>query len=83
MIAPLSAALAWQAFRAYLLAMGLPLSRPNEFSAMPPTRSAGSAVAIMLAAAGAAILVAASALWFHYGTAVFFETIAAGIAGCF
>ena len=23
------------------------------------------------------------ALWFHYGTAVFFEMIAAGIAACF
>jgi hypothetical protein len=29
------------------------------------------------------MLVAALALWFRYGTAVFFETIAAGIAGCF
>ena len=32
---------------------------------------------------GAAILIAALALWVHYGTTVFFETIAAGIAGCF
>jgi hypothetical protein len=25
----------------------------------------------------------AAALWFHYGTAVFFEMIAAGISACF
>jgi hypothetical protein len=29
------------------------------------------------------LLVGALALWFRYGTAVFFETIASGIAGCF
>ena len=32
---------------------------------------------------GALLFVAALALWFHYGTAVFFETIAAGFATCF
>jgi hypothetical protein len=32
---------------------------------------------------GAVALLAALALWYHYGTAVFFETIAAGISGCF
>jgi hypothetical protein len=31
----------------------------------------------------ALLLVAALGLWFHYGTAVFFETIAAGFASCF
>jgi hypothetical protein len=35
------------------------------------------------AALGGVVLVAALTLWFRYGTAVFFETIAAGIAGCF
>ncbi|WP_375411808.1 hypothetical protein [uncultured Bradyrhizobium sp.] len=30
-----------------------------------------------------AILLGASVLWFHYGTAVFFEMIASGIAACF
>ena len=29
------------------------------------------------------LLVGALGLWFHYGTAVFFETIAAGFANCF
>jgi hypothetical protein len=32
---------------------------------------------------GAASAVGALALWFHYGTAVFFEMIASGIAACF
>jgi hypothetical protein len=32
---------------------------------------------------GAALLLAALVLWFHYGTAVFFEMIAAGISACF
>jgi len=30
-----------------------------------------------------ALVGATLALWAHYGTAVFFETIAAGIAACF
>jgi hypothetical protein len=38
---------------------------------------AGSAVLV------AAILLGASVLWIHYGTAVFFEMIASGIAACF
>jgi len=32
---------------------------------------------------GGGLLAAALGLWFHYGTAVFFETIAAGFASCF
>ena len=32
---------------------------------------------------GGLLLLGALALWFHYGTAVFFETIAAGFASCF
>ncbi|MEH6951853.1 hypothetical protein V4R08_11020 [Nitrobacter sp. NHB1] len=35
------------------------------------------------AAAGAALLLGALALWAHYGTAVFFEMLASGIAACF
>jgi hypothetical protein len=31
---------------------------------------------------GVAILFGALALWFHYGTAVFFEMIASGISAC-
>jgi hypothetical protein len=29
------------------------------------------------------VLLASLALWFHYGTSVFFEMIAAGFAACF
>lgn len=32
---------------------------------------------------GAAVLLGALALWFHYGTAVFFEMLASGIGACF
>ena len=40
--------------------------------------------AILLAAAViGAILAGTIALWAHYGTAVFFETIRAGFAACF
>ncbi len=32
---------------------------------------------------GALAVLGAAALWFQYGTAVFFEMIAAGISACF
>jgi hypothetical protein len=39
---------------------------------------------LLLLAALCGVLIAATlALWVHYGTAVFFEIIAAGIAACF
>jgi hypothetical protein len=39
---------------------------------------------LVLAAAVVALLIAGTlALWAHYGTAVFYETILAGIALCF
>ncbi|MDQ8730350.1 hypothetical protein [Bradyrhizobium sp. LHD-71] len=47
-----------------------------------PARRVPVALVAALAAA-AALLVAAVLLWAHYGTAVFFEMIAAGIAACF
>lgn len=40
--------------------------------------------AAVLVAAVVGVLVAATlALWFHFGTAVFYEMILAGIAACF
>jgi hypothetical protein len=63
--------------------MALPLFSSTEFATALPARKGGRALAVGLAVAGGLILVAALALWFRYGTAVFFETIAAGIAGCF
>jgi hypothetical protein len=63
--------------------MALPLSNPTELPAALPAPRGGWIVAIGCSMLGAAILIVALALWFRYGTTVFFETIAAGIAGCF
>ena len=37
---------------------------------------------VAVAAVVAALLAVAAALWVHYGTAVFYEMIAAGVAWC-
>ena len=42
---------------------------------IPPRRAAVAGVV-------AALLIATAAMWLHYGTAVFYEIIAAGIAMC-
>jgi len=64
--------------------MALPLSSPKPSIALPrPRDGVRSAVLWGCAGLGALLLVAASGLWLHYGTAVFFETIAAGFANCF
>jgi hypothetical protein len=51
---------------------------------MPAHSNGGvrSAVVIGLAAVCLSLLLGASLLWIHYGTAVFFEMIASGIAAC-
>jgi hypothetical protein len=50
-----------------------------EVAAAPPVLSRP----LMIAAAAAGLLVAGTvALWLHYGTAVFYEMILAGIALC-
>ena len=54
---------------------------PQEVPLGP--RRAGSVVAVAAAGLAGALLLGALGLWFHYGTAVFFETIASGIAACF
>jgi len=46
-------------------------------------RFAPGPVAIGLAMLVGALIAATLVLWAHYGTAVFFEIIAAGIAACF
>jgi hypothetical protein len=38
---------------------------------------------LVLAVLAGVLIAATLALWMHYGTAVFFEIIAAGIAACF
>jgi hypothetical protein len=51
------------------------LSRPRDGLRAALLWGAGGVVALLLAGA--------LALWFHYGTTVFFETIATGFANCF
>jgi hypothetical protein len=51
----------------------------QQAPAVLSTRRAAPAIVAGGAALGAAVLV----LWFHYGTAVFFEMIASGITACF
>jgi len=55
------------------------MSRMSELAS-----SRHSSRATLIASAAAGLLVAATiALWAHYGTAVFYEMILAGIAACF
>ena len=62
--------------------MPQPVSTQQEApSALAPARS--SAIMLGVAGLGAVLLLGALVLWFHYGTAVFFEMIASGIAACF
>jgi len=55
-------------------------------TSMPQTVSAAASLLsrpLMLVAAAVGIVLAATvALWAHYGTAVFYEMIVAGIAAC-
>jgi hypothetical protein len=68
----------------YLNVMAQPISAPQEMpSALRPARGVARAVVVGGTALGAVLLAASLGLWFHYGTAVFFETIVSGIAGCF
>ena len=53
---------------------------------MAATRPQGRVAAMIVwgaATLGALAVLGAASLWFHYGTAVFFEMIAAGISACF
>jgi hypothetical protein len=66
----------------YLELMVLPVSMQSlVHTARPSTLRA--AILWISVGLGAVALLAALALWYHFGTAVFFETIAAGISGCF
>jgi len=62
--------------------MAHPLSTQQTAAVLSPRRAAPTIVAGG-AALGAAVLLGTLALWFHYGTAVFFEMIASGITACF
>jgi hypothetical protein len=66
------------------LRMAQPFSTPQQGSlSIQPSSRIGQAIATGAAILGAVLMLGAPALWFHYGTTVFFETIAAGISACF
>ena len=66
------------------LAMAPPLSAPHELAtSLRPARKLPAVMMVAGAALVAALFVGALGLWFHYGTAVFFEMIASGFAACF
>ena len=68
----------------YLNPMVQPVS--TQHGMMAGTRPQGrvaSAIVWGAALLGAVGLLGAAVLWFHYGTTVFFEMIAAGISACF
>ena len=61
--------------------MAQPLSSHDMMTARRP---AGRNVLLWgVVAIATVVLLATLALWFHYGTTVFFEMIAAGFAACF
>ena len=64
--------------------MALPISTPQQLPGiLQPARRVAPAIVVGGAGLGAVLLIGALALWFHYGTAVFFEMIASGISACF
>jgi hypothetical protein len=67
----------------YLKGMAQPVSARQEISAARPQSRVGTIIVWSAAGLGGVMVLAAVALWIHYGTAVFFEMIAAGIAACF
>ena len=68
----------------YLNLMVQPIS--TQQGMMTATRVQGRVASMIVwgaAGFGAVVVLGAAALWSHYGTAVFFEMIAAGISACF
>jgi hypothetical protein len=58
-------------------------TQPEMLSAPQPASGLARMIVVASAGLGAALSLAALVLWFHYGTAVFFEMITSGIAACF
>ncbi|WOH66844.1 hypothetical protein [Bradyrhizobium sp. BWA-3-5] len=48
-----------------------------------PQSGVATTIAWCAAGLGTLVVLGAAALWFQYGTTVFFEMIAAGISACF
>lgn len=83
MIGPAPIVLAARRNPAYLNRMVQPVSAPPHPIAEPTQGAVASVILWGGAGIGGMALLAAGVLWFHYGTAVFFEMIAAGISACF
>ena len=68
----------------YLNPMVQPISTQAGMMATTPRQGRVAAMIVWGAAGlGTLAVLAAAALWFHYGTTVFFEMISAGISACF
>ena len=68
----------------YLKPMVQPISTQGGMMAATPRQGRVAAMIVWGAAGlGTVAALAAAALWFHYGTTVFFEMISAGISACF
>ena len=63
--------------------MAQPYPTSQAIPAAHPQRRAAQVIVLGGAGFGVAAVIGALALWFHYGTTVFFETIAAGLSACF
>jgi hypothetical protein len=64
--------------------MAQPMSTPHQIpGALQPPRRVAHVIVMAGAGLGVALGLGAAVLWFHYGTAVFFETIASGLSACF
>jgi hypothetical protein len=64
--------------------MAQPLSPAHPISKdTPPASKAVSMLVVLGAGVAGLAVVATVALWFHYGTQVFFEMIRTGFAACF
>jgi hypothetical protein len=64
--------------------MAQPMSTPHQIPGLlRPPRRVSHAIVTAGAGLGVALGLGAAVLWFHYGTTVFFETIASGLSACF
>jgi hypothetical protein len=63
--------------------MALFRSAPTTAIEARRARRAASAIVAAAALLGAVLVLGAAALWFHYGTEVFFDMVSSGIAACF
>ncbi|MGJ4958928.1 hypothetical protein ACQR1H_25050 [Bradyrhizobium sp. HKCCYLRH2015] len=60
-----------------------PLSAPQEIPSVSQARRPASVPAIAAGLAAIGLVLGAVTMWAQYGTAVFFETLAAGLQACF